>query len=148
MNCAQLHMAVAAARRQFDLIRKQYAELKPYMVLSLPGGQTGIDSAPGQILAEFPGMVVDGPVKATALKLLDELESEQTGTLKDELKALCGRLEFVDKCQVELRFGELKYESIWRLQSDERVDRQLTPQTKASIRIVLGTLGHFMKRAM
>jgi hypothetical protein len=32
---------------------------------------------------------------------------------------------------------------VWKLQADELVDRNLTPQTKASIRIVLGTLAHF-----
>jgi len=34
----------------------------------------------------------------------------------------------------------LEYDLIWKLQTDELVDRELTPQTKASIRIVLGTV--------
>ncbi|NLX23330.1 MAG: hypothetical protein GXY55_16890 [Phycisphaerae bacterium] len=34
----------------------------------------------------------------------------------------------------------MDYELIWKLQTDELVDRNLTPQTKASIRIVLGTV--------
>jgi hypothetical protein len=42
--------------------------------------------------------------------------------------------------QVEIRFDSLNYELIHVLQTDELVDRQLTPQTRASIRIVLGTL--------
>ncbi|MEI8290525.1 MAG: hypothetical protein WCH99_13725 [Verrucomicrobiota bacterium] len=145
-------MAVAAARRQFDLIRKQYAELKPCMVLSLPGGQTGIDSPPGQILAEFPGMVVADEAKAAALKLLEAIEAEPAGGaqaafLKGELNRIVAQLQYVDSCQVELRFSELKYPLIWRLQADEQVDRRLTPQTKASICIVLGTFGHLLKRA-
>ncbi len=32
-----------------------------------------------------------------------------------------------------------------KLQVDQLVDRQLTPQTKASIRIVLGTVDHFAR---
>lgn len=35
------------------------------------------------------------------------------------------------------------YEPISKLQSDELVDRELIPQTRASIRIVLGTLANF-----
>ena len=63
--------------------------------------------------------------------------------LKKQLDRLGTRLRFVGHSQVELRFHELNYELIWKLQIDELVDRRLTPQTKASIRIVLGTLEHF-----
>jgi hypothetical protein len=35
------------------------------------------------------------------------------------------------------------HELIRQLQSDEMVDRELTPQTRASIRIVLGSLSSF-----
>jgi hypothetical protein len=45
--------------------------------------------------------------------------------------------------RVELRFDHLDYALIARLQADELVDRELTPQTRASIRIVLGTLAAF-----
>jgi len=42
---------------------------------------------------------------------------------------------------IEIRFKELKYdEVIWPLQQDPLVDRLRTPQTRASIRIVLGTI--------
>ena len=70
----QLQIAVAAAKRRFDLIRKKYPGLKAYLVMSLPGGQTGIDSAPTQILSEFPAMVVDDNAKTSALDLLSRIE--------------------------------------------------------------------------
>ena len=55
-----------------------------------------------------------------------------------------GRLfKFDGQSQVEMRFSELNYKLIWQLQTDELVDRQLTPQTKASIRIVLGKVEQF-----
>ena len=40
-------------------------------------------------------------------------------------------------------FQSLDYELIWKLQIDELVDVCRTPQTKASIKIVLGTLWGF-----
>ena len=116
LNFDQLQVAVAAAKRQFDLIRKKYPDLKAYLVMSLPSGQTAIESSPAQILSEFPAMVIDD---GTPQRKYDE------------------------KCQVEIRFNDLNYNLVWKLQVDDLIDRNLTPQTKASIQIVLGTLAHF-----
>jgi hypothetical protein len=147
----QLQIAVAAAKRRFDLIRKKYPGLKAYLVMSLPGGQTGIDSAPTQILSEFPAMVVDDNDKTAALNLLSRIEKSElqaitgpeTERLKEQLDRLAPQLKYDEKCQVEIRFNDLTYDLIWKLQVDDLVDRDLTPQTKASIRIVLGTLAYF-----
>ena len=73
LNLEQLKTAVAAAKRQFGLIRNKYPELKVYLVLSLPGGQTEIDSSPAQILKEFPAMGVDDSDKTAALDLQSSL---------------------------------------------------------------------------
>lgn len=151
LNLDQLKVAVVAARRRFDLIRNKYPELKAYLVLSMPGGQTGIDSCPTQILKEFPGIVINSGVKTTALKLQSELEvlewkdskGPETERLKKQLEQLAAKLDYDEKCQVEIRFSDLKYDLVWKLQGDDLVDRNLTPQTKASIQIVLCTLTQF-----
>src|SRR5664279_2044177 len=90
LNFDQLQVAVAAAKRQFDLLGKKYPYLaakfphgKPVAVLvvSLLGGKAGINSSPAQILGEFPAMVVDDSIKTSALSLLSRLkilESEAT----------------------------------------------------------------------
>jgi hypothetical protein len=123
LNLNQLQFAVAAAKRQFDLIRKKYPALKAkdkeaYLVMSLPSGQTGIDSSPTQILSEFPAMVVDDGTPGP---------------------------KYDEKTQVEIRFNDLKFDLVWKLQVDDLVDCNLTPQTKASIQIVLGTLAQFAR---
>jgi hypothetical protein len=59
------------------------------------------------------------------------------------LDELAPQLKYDEKCQVEIRFNRLNYALIWKLQADDLVDRKLTLQTKASIRIVLGTLAQF-----
>jgi hypothetical protein len=162
LNLDQLHVAVAAAKRQFDLLRNQYPELKAkllngkpaaILVMSLPGGQTGIDSSPTQILDEFPAMIVDDSIKVSALALLSRLkllESEATTSpeaerLRNQLDKLALQLKYDEQCQVEIRFNRLNYDLIWKLQVADLVDRSLTPQTKASIRIVLGTLAQFQQ---
>ena len=151
LNLEQLKAAVAAANRRFDLIRKKYPELKAYLVLSLPGGQTEIGSSPAQILKEFPVMVVDDSNKSAALDLQSSLEllewkdknSPEIQKLKKQLDQIASRLKFDEKCQVEIRFHDLKYDLVWKLQADDLIDHSLTPQTKASIRIVLGTISQF-----
>ena len=148
LNLDQLQFAVAAAKRRFDLIRKKHPRLKAYLVISSPSGQTEIDSSPTEILDKFPAMISDDANKAQALKFLEPLKLEiATGTeaaqLKKELAQLSPKLKYDEKCQVEIRFGDLKYDLVWKLQVDDLVDRNLTSKSKASIRIVLGTLAQF-----
>ena len=160
LNLDQLQVAVAAAKRRYDQLRKKYPDLaarfphgKPVavLVMSSQDGQTGIDSPPTHILSEFPAMVVDDSTKTSALDLqsrLKLLESEattgpETERLRQQLDQLAPQLKYDEKCQVEIRFNRLNYDLIWKLQVDDLVCRNLTPQTKASIRIVLGTLAQF-----
>jgi len=163
LNLDQLQVAVAAAKRQFCLLQKKHPDLKAklwngdsvsYLVLSLPGGQTGIDSSPKQILREFPAMVVDDDAKTSALSIMSRLKilewkaiaGPETERLKEQLDRLAPQLKYDEKCQVEIRFNDLTYDLVWRLQSDDLVDRDLTLQTKASICIVLGTLAQFERK--
>jgi len=160
LNLDQLHVAVAAAKRRFDLLQKKHPGLKAklmngesvsYLVLSLPSGQTGVESSPTQILRNFPAMVIDDDAKASALNLLSRLKildwqaitGPETERLKEQLDRLAPQLKYDEKCQVEIRFNDLTYDLIWKLQKDDLVDRDLTPQTKASICIVLSTLAQF-----
>ena len=239
LNLTQLQSAIGAAKQRFALLRKKYPELKAYLVLSVPGGQTAIDSSPTQILEDCPAMVVPGRAKTrvpilleqvkalelslsnrsshesdeelkqmarqisrledefralfgdqlkalagrlheeiyetrerlkgwsardlaqagispTLLEKLKEMEQTQNelkdyeaqkraelNTLQDELQQLAATLQYDPECQIEIRFSDLKYDLVWELQADDLVDRNLTPQTKASIRIVLGTLAKF-----
>jgi hypothetical protein len=160
LDLDKLQVAVAAAKRRFDLLQKKHPDLKArlwngesvaVLVLSLPGGQTGINSSPTQILREFPAMVVGDSVKTGALNLLSRIEKlewdattgHELARLKKQLDCLAVQLKYDEKCQVEIRFNDLTYDLVWKLQKDDLVDRDLTPQTKASIQIVLGTLGQF-----
>ena len=156
LNLDQLQVAVAAAKRQFDRICGKYPELKvrlmtgepaSFLVMSLPGGQIGIDSSPTEILSKFPAMVVDDSTKVSALNLLVRMsgvtKDAEMERLEKQLDQLISKLKYDEKCRVEIRFNDLNYDLVWKLQVDDLVDRSLTLQTKASIRIVLGTLAQF-----
>ena len=71
---------------------------------------------------------------------LEALKKKKLLALSEKLDQLLSQLKYDEKCQVELRFNDLNYDLVWKLQTDDLIDRNLTPQTKASIRIVLGTL--------
>lgn len=153
LNPSQLQNVVAAAKRHFSLIQKKYPELKANLIFSLLGEQTKIDSSPRDILEEFPSMVADNKAKSRMLSFLKEPLPEckteaQTKKQKEQwekrVQELSEGLEFIGNAQINLRFINLDYALIWKLQSDDLVDQDLTPQTKASIRIVLGRISDFL----
>ena len=66
--------------------------------------------------------------------------NQKTGILNDRLQDISCDLIVDGNCRFEIRFLHLDYDLIRELQTDELLDRQLTPQTKTSTRIVLGTV--------
>ena len=148
LDLPQLQAAVAAAKDRFGRIRAKYPQLRGYLVLSIPGKQTGIGSSPMEILAALPSIVVDDAAKSALLDFLKSPPSKEASETEkkrwsEQLQQLASRLRYHGDCRVEIRFDHLDYALIRQLQSDELVDRELTPQTAASIRIVLGTLSAF-----
>ena len=153
LNIEQLQMAVKTANQRFAAIRLKHLGMTAQLVFSSPAGQTSISSPPTQILDEFPAMIIDDASKTQALPLLDRSKAENLPAteklrLNEELGKLGRRFHFDGECRVELRFQELNYDLIWKLQADELVDRNLTPQTKASIRIVLGRLDQLLPEVL
>ena len=145
LDLCQFQQALAAANRHFADIRKKYPTLRAYLVLSLRGGQTKLDNELANSIREFTSLLLDNTAKTKTLELIKKLKPKESTKpeqiqLKAELKELAKDLEFDGSVQVELRFHDLNYDLIWKLQSDDLVDRELTPRTRASINIVLGTI--------
>ena len=145
----QLKAAVDAAAAHFSLIRKKYPKLDAYAVLSIPGAQTGIHSSPGEIMKELPSIVVDSTEKTEAKSLLKKLKDKDItdGDKKKftkELDTLSKDFFYHSTAFIELRFGNLDYDLIDQLRTDDLLNRELTPQTRASIRLVLGTVASFL----
>lgn len=148
IGCAELDRAVAAARSIFAQLRNRYPDLKAYLVLCRGDQQTELSSNPLDILNASPQVVVDSIAKREALRLLAEKKKAEANggpgasaqNLSRELDARLHALHFAPDTQIEIRFADLRYRLVWALQQDPLVDRARTPQTKASIRIVLGSL--------
>lgn len=71
---------------------------------------------------------------------------EIANQLQDRVRVLLDTAEIIETSQINLIFGELDYELISKLQVDSLVDRTLTPQTGASIKICLGSLQQLRRR--
>ena len=142
-----------------DLKMDKHSDVKKaYLVFSTPYGQCEITDNPLQILKEFPAMISESEYKKKGIMLLEtiqglevELKNVARGNTKVEihkkiqdasslLNAALEKLEFKEDTFIEIRFNRPILDLIFKMQNDPLVSQVHTPQTRASIRIVLGTL--------
>ena len=150
-----LEAAVAASREILAKLQSEYPDMRAYLVLAHHGQQTELTSNPIQILDDCDQMVATDEAKRDALPLLAEMKRLETAganqkAVQDISRKLTARgkeLRFLPEIQIEIRFHVLRYALVWALQNNPLIDRELTPQTKASIRIVLGNLANLSSRA-
>jgi len=138
-------------------LKVKYPELDAYLVFSSNMGQVNLTNDGLTILREFSKMFVPSTAKNRSVELIKQLkdlekvgreldETRKVQALKEksekenELSKILPSLELEPNSQVELRFGNLNHELIAKLQKDTLVDQNLTMQSRASIRIVLGTI--------
>lgn len=154
-----LSMAVRKAAKLAGELRKDYPTSKPYLVLTIKGAYVNADSPLEPMLREIPGLFVSNDAKTAILKHLQKTAPSGLHKKGDEDKLkrwvaawkrkfeeLSTGLRLVPESLFEIRFDHLDYAEIWRLQKDDRVDAVRTPQTRASIRIVLGSLLDFASK--
>ena len=148
IGCDRLEKAVATSAEIFKDLRKKFPALKAFLVLAHKDETMGLTTNPADILTGCPKMVVDSSAKRESLRLLAEKKKRKLAGRNEDtdqriinaLAASLNNLQFIPEVQIELRFIDLKYNIVWALQADPVIDRKLTPQTKASIRIVFGNL--------
>ena len=139
----ELSFSAQTGREQFAAIAARYPELKPYLVMCYQGTQIDIPDNPLSVLIQGPRMVADDHSKQAAIELLQRLDNARIkfrDELERQLSALSKEFRFVSDITFEIRFERLVYESIWWMQLDSAIDKERTPQGKASIRIVLSHL--------
>ncbi len=158
MNTTELKIVIDNATALFAALKEKYPKLAGYLVYSSPHGQCNLTTDLFEILKAFPAMIVDSRRKEKTMALVQSIVSlekekkdnvnakdtvaEKIKQLKNDLSQMIDELVLRDDTFVEIRFDEKKVNLplIYELQKDELVSRMHTPQTKASIRIVLGTL--------
>ena len=124
MHSNELERAEAAAKQILKSLASKhesgFKEAKPYLVFSSRLGQVEIEASLEKQTSDFPEMFTED-------------------TRKAKFK---GDIVYLENVCIELRVSSLVYELSWLLQQDPLIDRDLTPQTHASIRIVIGTIGN------
>jgi len=152
MNLSGLQTAVEKSTSLFKKLKDRYKSLFGYLVFSSPRGQCELTNNIADILNYFPRMIIDCKQKDKGLQLLQkindiEVENKKSGSksksteqLRQQLDEIVKSLEVHEDTFVEIRFKGIDYNMIVELQKDELVSQEHTPQTKASIRFVLGTI--------
>ena len=149
-----LEAAVKECKSVFAQLKREYPDLEAYLVLAHRSQHADLAPNPIQVLENADQMVVDNAAKRETLRLLAELKKlESTSANQKEIQQLSkalaareGELQIVPEVQVEIRFHVLRYALVWALQESQWIDRKLTPKTKGSIRIVLGTIDHLSRK--
>lgn len=165
MKKDDLMKAIEQANVTFKKLMVNYPGLKGYLVLSSPYGQCELTGDPVQILKDFPEMISDSTVKDKAIKLLEtiqgmevELKDANRGNMKAEIQKKIAKtsellkdnleiIEFQEDTFVEIRFKTPILDLIFKMQKDPLISPVHTPQTQASIQIVLGTLRELVQQA-
>jgi hypothetical protein len=153
--------AIDKAKNLFNKISSEYAAMagmKGYLVLSSIYGQCELTDNPLTILIDFPTMISESEYKDKVSKLLETMQDLETqlkhaspGKIKKEiqekikkaplnLNANLNKIEFKGDTFIEIRFEKPILDLIFKLKKDPLVSQVHTPQSQASIRIVLGTL--------
>jgi hypothetical protein len=148
----ELERVVAGARARLKDLKGRYPRLDAWLVFALREHQVDLPADLPKILATFPGVFEAGVYRRAAEPLakriaeadknwadLTQAERRVRHQLMAKLEPLEARLTISSNVLVELRFETLEYALIDELRGDSLVDRDRTPQTRASIRIVLGT---------
>lgn len=150
LNRTQLEVGKTAANDLLSQLSEKYPTLRGYLVLCWRGEQAELDSAHHEVLKKVPSLIVPSESRTQMEMFLrnpvpKDLHSEEGRKWQKRFDSHAEGLRFEGAIQVELRFKQLDYELIWTLQGEELVDQDLTPQTKTSIRIVLGKLSTFAR---
>lgn len=159
MNTEELKVTALKALDLFMILRDKYPALAGDLVFSSPRGQCHMTRHVLEIFKTFPDMISDSPQKEKASGIVQSIVvlekerknatadvkekiSEKIKKLTGEVNPLLDSLELRDDTFVEIRFDAKKVNLslIVELQKDELVSQEHTPQSKASVRIVLGTL--------
>ncbi|MEI7637669.1 MAG: hypothetical protein WCJ37_10215 [Syntrophus sp. (in: bacteria)] len=162
MKRDQLIAVIERADHIIRTLSNKYRDQKGALVFSSPYGQCKLTSDVKEILADFPEMIFESIDKKKAIEFIRTIKSLE-GRKKDihsaqsnqdisskidaeqsALKATLDNLEFLDDTFIEIRFEHPNLDLIFEMQKDPLVSQKHTPQTQASIRIVLGTLGEFL----
>lgn len=145
MRKNELTIVAKNAQTIFQVLRTKYPGLKGQLVFSSAVGQCELIDDLINILKIFPQMVRESDIKKYCLKLIAK---EKEAALKvgkpekelpRELKEFENLLSVDKEVFIEIRFTNPNLDVIFNVKNDPLVSKH-TQKTKASIRVVLGTV--------
>ena len=153
MKKDRLQIAVKHANVLFKKIMNIYDQLGGYLVLSSETDQCSISDDPTTILKNLPSLIEDSENKRFVLNLIEQISQlekdkqamsqtslNKLAKLNRDLNTFKDNLFVKKETFVEIRFSKQNLEQIYEMQKDPLISKVHTPQSSASIRIVLGTL--------
>ncbi len=146
MKKGRLQIAVKHADILFKKIMDKYDQLNGHLVLSSETDHYNISDDPTAILKSLPSLIEDSENKRFVSGLteqISQLEKDKQAmsqTSLNKLAKLTHDLNTFKDTFVEIRFSKQNLEQIFAIQEDPLVSQEHTPQSRVSIRIVLGTL--------
>lgn len=122
--------------------------MKAYLVLALRNMQTEDIQSWDSILRTFPHFITGGPDAETLRQLIrapkpKDPSLEELAQHRNHFQRCAETTTYRPDALIELRFHDLDYTLLDQLRQDPLIDQTFTPKTRASIRIVLGTLWTF-----
>lgn len=160
MRISELNTPFANAQAILRRLKSKYSNLDAQLVITSGYGQSDL-TTDGLILFDRAASMFANSIERKELLILfdvhkdllrrnSDLKSVFIKTLVSQIHnridALLAVSEIVETSQIELRFGQLDYELIAQLKKDPLIDQELTPQTRASIKVCIGTLQRLRSR--
>lgn len=159
MRISELCTPFANAQDIFRRLKSKYPRLDAKLVITSGYGQSELTTDGFALFDRVASMFTNSRERKELLILFDTYQNlqrrnsdlkspyvkELASQLHKRIHTLLDAAEIIETSQINLIFGELDYELISKLQVDPLVDRALTPQTGASIKICLGSLQQLRK---
>lgn len=118
-------------------IRAKYPKASGSVNFALNGYFAPINESFGNLFKKNHYLFLDSEYKTKAQNLM----KANKDAAEEDFKKLLLKAPLNPECRIEIIWNDLDYDLIAELQVEPLVDLNLTPQTRASIRIVLGVVG-------
>jgi hypothetical protein len=118
-------------------IKAKYPKADGKLHLAFKGEFVGLNESFGSIIKNNHYVFAESEAKEKARALFKANKDAP----EEEFKKILQNAPLNSHCEISVIWGDLDYDLIAQLQIEPLVDQNLTPKTRASIRIVLGVIG-------
>lgn len=118
-------------------IKAKYPKASGGIHFAFKGEFAPVNDSFGNLIRKNHFLFSEGEAKSKAQSLIKAVKD----AAEEDIKKILLKAPLNPECRIEVIWSDLDYALIAELQNDPLVDLNLTPKTRASIRIVLGVVG-------